>query len=178
MKLLYYAHSRLSYGTRKEKQELRLIKKRFPEYHIVNPNGITFMSLYEDGIMDECKSIVRQVQIIVASEYNKHIGRGVFEELSEKTKAKKYLLRNKEFIENFSVRTVDGNDWKIKYGKCEGMMKIVCAWCGKKLGEKEGEGIFHGICKKCKERVLREMDETEDLEAIIKFEHGDWGNRN
>ena len=42
-------------------------------------------------------------------------------------------------------------------------MKIVCAWCGKKLGEKEGgkvEGISHGICKKCKERVLREMDET------------------
>jgi len=119
MKLLYYAHSKLSYGTRKEKRELRLIRKEFPEYKIINPGTINFVSMYENGIMDECKSIVRQVHIVVASEYDKHIGRGVFEELSEKTKAKKFLLRNKQFIENFSVRIVDKEDWRVRYGKCE-----------------------------------------------------------
>jgi len=28
-------------------------------------------------------------------------------------------------------------------------MIIVCAWCNKKLGEKEGEGVSHGICPEC-----------------------------
>lgn len=29
-------------------------------------------------------------------------------------------------------------------------LKVVCAWCGKELGEKEGpEGITHGICDNC-----------------------------
>ena len=117
MKILYYAHSRKTYGTRKEKRELRLIKKQFPDYYIVNPATVNWISMYEEGIMDECKSIVRQAAVVVASEYANHIGRGVFEELSEKTKAKKLLLRNKEFIENFSLKIVDRDDWRIKYGK-------------------------------------------------------------
>jgi len=32
------------------------------------------------------------------------------------------------------------------------VFKIVCAWCGKEIGEKDGhgqEGITHGICAKC-----------------------------
>ena len=33
-------------------------------------------------------------------------------------------------------------------------MKVVCAWCKKELGEKEGKGVSHGICKPCKERLL------------------------
>jgi len=31
-------------------------------------------------------------------------------------------------------------------------MKVVCAWCGKHMGEKDGrgvEGTSHGICKEC-----------------------------
>ena len=31
-------------------------------------------------------------------------------------------------------------------------LKIVCAWCGKSMGEKEGfgvEGVSHSMCKKC-----------------------------
>ena len=31
-------------------------------------------------------------------------------------------------------------------------MKIVCAWCGKDMGEKDSkskEGISHSICKEC-----------------------------
>ncbi len=31
-------------------------------------------------------------------------------------------------------------------------MKIVCAWCGKDVGEKDGEGIegiSHGVCEEC-----------------------------
>ena len=36
-------------------------------------------------------------------------------------------------------------------------MIIVCAWCGKPLGEKEpydDKSVTHGICEACKERAL------------------------
>jgi peptide deformylase len=36
-------------------------------------------------------------------------------------------------------------------------LKVVCAWCGKDLGEKDGqgtEGISHGICKDCLAKQL------------------------
>ncbi|MBM4433087.1 MAG: hypothetical protein FJ025_03725 [Chloroflexi bacterium] len=31
-------------------------------------------------------------------------------------------------------------------------IKIICAWCGKDMGEKEGwgiEGVSHGMCNEC-----------------------------
>jgi peptide deformylase len=37
------------------------------------------------------------------------------------------------------------------------ILKVVCAWCGKDLGEKDGqgtEGISHGICKDCLAKQL------------------------
>jgi len=35
-------------------------------------------------------------------------------------------------------------------------MKIVCAWCGKNLGEKDGEGeegVTHGLCQECFDKM-------------------------
>ena len=35
-------------------------------------------------------------------------------------------------------------------------MKVICAWCGKSLGEKDGqgvEGISHGMCAECQEKL-------------------------
>jgi DNA-directed RNA polymerase subunit RPC12/RpoP len=38
------------------------------------------------------------------------------------------------------------------------ILKEVCAWCKKELGEKEGveEGVTHGICPECSNKVRRE----------------------
>lgn len=39
-------------------------------------------------------------------------------------------------------------------------MTIVCAWCGKFLGEKDGQGqtgITHGICIGCKAKELAKI---------------------
>jgi len=42
----------------------------------------------------------------------------------------------------------------------EKKMKVVCAWCGKELGFKEGNGgISHGICETCKEKVKKELEQ-------------------
>ena len=40
-------------------------------------------------------------------------------------------------------------------------MKIVCAWCGKEMGEKNGkgiEGISHSICRECLAKLLAKME--------------------
>jgi hypothetical protein len=43
-------------------------------------------------------------------------------------------------------------------------LKVICAWCGKLMGIKEAENvnfpITHGICCKCKQKVLAEADES------------------
>ena len=38
-------------------------------------------------------------------------------------------------------------------------MKVICAWCGKDMGEKNGEGvkgISHSICEECLEKLKAE----------------------
>ena len=38
-------------------------------------------------------------------------------------------------------------------------MKRVCSWCDKDMGEKPGgEGVTHGICDECIERIMAEGD--------------------
>lgn len=32
-------------------------------------------------------------------------------------------------------------------------MKVICAWCNKDIGEKPGEGVSHGMCLPCAERM-------------------------
>ena len=37
-------------------------------------------------------------------------------------------------------------------------MKVVCSWCGKEMGEKDGkgvEGVSHGICDSCFEELKK-----------------------
>ena len=41
-------------------------------------------------------------------------------------------------------------------------MIIECAWCDRKMGEKEplsDKRVSHGICKKCSKKVLKESEE-------------------
>ena len=40
-------------------------------------------------------------------------------------------------------------------------MKIVCAWCGKDMGEKDGkgvEGVSHSICKRCLAKLTTKVE--------------------
>ena len=40
-------------------------------------------------------------------------------------------------------------------------MKIVCAWCGKDMGEKDGksvEGVSHSICKECLAKLMTRVE--------------------
>jgi len=44
-------------------------------------------------------------------------------------------------------------------------MKIVCAYCGRYIGEKEGNGVegdSHGICQECFEKRMNDRKEVKD----------------
>ena len=52
-------------------------------------------------------------------------------------------------------------------------MDIICAWCQKKLGEKEGEGETHTICNDCLNRYfphisdkVREVLEVDSIDEL------------
>jgi len=50
-------------------------------------------------------------------------------------------------------------------------MKIVCSYCGKNIGEKDGdgvEGISHGICEVCLAKLQTEVDKTKTLPSLVK----------
>ena len=45
-------------------------------------------------------------------------------------------------------------------------MKIVCAWCGKDMGEKNGkgmEGISHSICEKCLVKLTAKVESKSSI---------------
>ena len=49
-------------------------------------------------------------------------------------------------------------------------MKIVCAWCGKDMGEKEGEGIegiSHSVCEECADKLVLEMKKLLEIERAV-----------
>lgn len=44
-------------------------------------------------------------------------------------------------------------------------LKIVCAWCGKDMDTKDGQGVTgtsHGICDECIEKLTTEESESEE----------------
>jgi len=54
-------------------------------------------------------------------------------------------------------------------------MDLICAWCKKKLGEKEGDGETHGICDDCLNRCfphhadkIREAVDVKNIEDIYR----------
>ena len=47
-------------------------------------------------------------------------------------------------------------------------MKIVCAWCSKDLGEKNGggaEGVSHGLCEECFNELIAEVEKRISAEG-------------
>lgn len=51
------------------------------------------------------------------------------------------------------------------------MLKIICAWCRKDLGERDGEGVngtSHSLCLACKAKYMTDLMTKEDWAAIDK----------
>ena len=54
------------------------------------------------------------------------------------------------------------------------LIKVVCAWCGTDMGTKDGkgqEGVSHGICSDCYDKVSVHKPTKEEIEQIINFDY-------
>ena len=119
--MIYYAHSKRIYNTKREELERQQIEKVFHTEIVMCPNR----DMGELGSMEPYLKKVRACSIIVCSEYDDHIGRGVYEEVLAALNSKKkvyciryYSIRSVIHIVR-SVKLVDPYDWTIRYGKLE-----------------------------------------------------------
>ena len=45
-------------------------------------------------------------------------------------------------------------------------MTIICSWCTAYMGEKDGEGVTHGICRTCAEKMKAEALRLRNIYAV------------
>ena len=117
-KQIYYAHSLKIYNTKREKKELRFLEKKFN--NIFNPKT----ELKWDTLtkMEPYLKEVQNSNLIVASEYKKYIGRGVFDEIKTalENQIPTFCLKRRLFkFKLVKIKNIKyiGIDWKIYYGK-------------------------------------------------------------
>ena len=110
-KKIYYAHHQWKYNTEIEQYEINLIKSKFPQYKIINPNGgINFVNKDEENIMDKCLEEVRNSNILVFSSISGVVGKGVYLEVKEayRNNIEVYLIFNNELYQgNFSFSIIN-----------------------------------------------------------------------
>jgi hypothetical protein len=115
--IVYYAHSMKIYGSDREKKEIAYIKKKFKS--VVNPA----VDLIWQGSMELYFKAVKESDIVICSEYEKHIGKGVFDEiftallLEKKVFCIRKLGRGYKLLEVSRVEVVDKDDWSVYFGK-------------------------------------------------------------
>ena len=49
-------------------------------------------------------------------------------------------------------------------------MTRACAWCCAYMGEKDGEGVTHGVCRTCAEKIKAEALRLANLAALNAVE--------
>lgn len=119
MKKVYYAHSMKIYGTPREINEFNYLKMRFR--NIINPS----IDIVPSRGMERYLKAVDKCSIIVCSEYQGHIGKGVFEEIRQAIKKRKKVLCLRKKLGVYKLLKVkrieisDPSDWFVSYGKVE-----------------------------------------------------------
>lgn len=115
-KRVYYAHSIKNYDTSREVRELAYLNKEFTVFNPKNEirwNSLTKMTPYFEA--------VKKSDILVASEYKNHVGRGVYDEISIalSNSIPSFVLRkehNFKLLEIQALKLDDIYDWKVYYG--------------------------------------------------------------
>ena len=109
---LYYAHSKAIYDQPDEMLELRRIKKHYPGYTVVNPNGM-FKS---DGEWTTwLETGIQSMELVVFTSYLGFVGKGVYDELYEARRLGKdivYLTKKGRFVTNYRLGRINPRLWK------------------------------------------------------------------
>jgi len=110
----YWAHSKKIYGTPEEAEILAVLEKVFDK--VVCPNR----DIGEKGDIQPYLDAIDNCDTVIVSEYQDHIGKGVYDEITFAIREKDmdvYALRNWEFVGVIAAKIVDPNDWAVNYGR-------------------------------------------------------------
>jgi len=113
---IYYAHSKLIYGTTREIEELDFLEKIYPVATIINPN-----ELGELKDIRKYLKIVGKCSLVVVSEFNGCIGKGVLAEIARAFSDDTPVKVIRTVADTMSLSDVSGfeilnvHDWKIRY---------------------------------------------------------------
>ena len=110
---VYYAHSKKTYSSAREKHELAFIRSIYP--NTICPNN----DLGEFGKIWPYLIVVKNRDMLIVSEYKKRVGAGVFAEILEafKNNIPVEVLRGKKFLPVKDAVIVDEDDWIVNYAK-------------------------------------------------------------
>ena len=120
MQVVYYAHSMLKYNTNVEHIEQDYIVKCFPGIQIINPG------VFKYSDMSQYLSEVKKCNIVIFTEYKKHVGRGVYEEVQEAKRVgiPTFLLRDGIFY-NVMLEIYNCDEWAVYFAKVVILSKIL-----------------------------------------------------
>lgn len=116
--LMYYAHSKKIYNTKREQAELMWLLDNFSGKVVCPNNGMG-----ELGSIEPYLKMISKCDGVVLSEYERHIGRGVFSEVERALLEKKLVLCIRRFVGIFylikvsRIEIVNNYDWSVYYGK-------------------------------------------------------------
>ena len=80
---IYYAHHIWKYNTEVERYEIELIRNKFNNSIIINPNGEVLQERDESEIMKDCLDYVKECDILVFSSLSGVVGKGVVTEVKK-----------------------------------------------------------------------------------------------
>jgi hypothetical protein len=49
-------------------------------------------------------------------------------------------------------------------------MKIVCAWCEEVIRDSDADLISHGICDKCRDKMLKSIRKEQEKQGKVSYE--------
>lgn len=111
---VYWVHSKKIYNTPEEAEILAVLEKVFDK--VVCPNR----DIGEKGDIQPYLDAIDNCDTVIVSEYQDHIGKGVYDEITFAIREKDmdvYALRNWEFVGVIAAKIVDPNDWAVNYGR-------------------------------------------------------------
>jgi hypothetical protein len=103
-----------NYNTDQERLELTQIASFFPKRKIINPNGAI-------TDMNQAYRLINQAELLVATEYQGHLGKGVYDEISYALSKKKlvYVLCSGRLFRVYSTHQLElvDIDWQVHYAR-------------------------------------------------------------
>lgn len=118
---VYYAHSLRDYGSERARAGRRFIERLWPAARVLDPEDLDWSAVVrEHGSHERAyEHVVGRARVVAVLEYQAHVGRGVFMEVSLALRDQKpaVVLRGSGVHEVRGVEVVDTRDWKVRYGR-------------------------------------------------------------